>query len=123
VYWEGKTKEKILAGTTKETMRSLYTRPQRESIYHHATIGDIPQEVLENALLSLGREDLVSASSVCRGWRPVAQEIIHFRVDIGDEVNGMNTERLLCGYQLNSLVFGPTSFRITTLMLNYETNE
>jgi hypothetical protein len=116
VYWEGKTKEEILAGTTEETMRSLYTRPQRESIYHPATIGDIPQEVLEKAFLPLWRKDLNSASSVCRGWRPVAQEIIHPRLNI----NNQNNERiasLMCGYLLNSLVFGPESFQIAHLSL------
>jgi hypothetical protein len=97
-------------------MRSLYTRPQRESIYHPATIGDIPQEVLEKAFLPLWREDLISASSVCRGWRPVAQEIIHSRVDI-DYRNHERISILMCGYQLNSLVFGPESFQITTLSL------
>jgi hypothetical protein len=43
--------EEILAGSTEETMRSLYFRKQRVSIYHAATIGDIPQEVLRKAFI------------------------------------------------------------------------
>jgi hypothetical protein len=62
-------------------MRSLYARPHRGSIYEPATIHDIPQEVLEKSLIYLlsKLEDLVSASSACRAWRPVAQKLIHSR--------------------------------------------
>jgi hypothetical protein len=96
-------------------MRSLYTRPQRLSIYHPATIGDIPQEVLQKAFLSLGRMDLLSASSACRAFRPVAQEIIFSRVKIDRQLAHSNW---LCGVRLNLLVFGQSSFfQISALSL------
>jgi hypothetical protein len=43
-----------------------YSRVQRPSIYHPATIGDIPFEVIQKALRLVGRADHVSASSSCR---------------------------------------------------------
>jgi hypothetical protein len=96
-------------------MRSLYSRPRRSSIYEPATIHDIPQEVLEYSLILLlpSIKDLVAASSACRAWRPVAQKLIHSRVKIGHR----RVESLVCGYQLNSLVFGPLSFQISSLSL------
>jgi hypothetical protein len=102
-------------------MRSLYTRPQRASINHPATIGDIPQEVLQKAFLPLGRVDLISASSACRGWRPVAQEIIHSRVKIKHNQRAERLNVWICGARLNSLVFGTSSFsQISTLYLVVE---
>jgi hypothetical protein len=49
----------------------------------------------------------------CRAWRPVAQKLIHSRVKIRD----WEIESLICGYRLNSLVFGSSSFQISTLSL------
>jgi hypothetical protein len=100
-----------------ETMRSLYTRPQRQSIYHPATIGDIPQEVLEYSLILLlpSIKDLFAAGEACRAWRPVAQKIIHSRIKFA---NQKRTESLLCGYRLHSLVYGSESFQISTLTLS-----
>jgi hypothetical protein len=88
--------ELILAGTTEETMRSLYVRPHRGSIYEPATIHDIPQKVLEDSLILLlpSIEDLVAASSACRAWRPVAQKLIHSRVSI----DSRRVEILISGY-------------------------
>jgi hypothetical protein len=51
-------------------------RTQRESIYHPATIGDIPSEVIQKSFLPLGRADLISASLSCRAWRQAAIEVI-----------------------------------------------
>jgi hypothetical protein len=102
-------------------MGSLYSRPHRGSIYEPATIHDIPQEVLEKSLLYLlcsVNVDLFSASMACRAWRPVAQKLIHsdFTVDCRNEGR---IENLLCGYWLDSLVFGKSSLvRITTLSLD-----
>jgi hypothetical protein len=109
-------------------MRSLYSRPHRGSIYEPASVHDIPQEVLEKALILLPRRDLLAASSSCRAWRPVAQLLIYDRVKLsyGDAEKRNRemmmslperTERSICGYQLNFLVFGPLSYRITTLSL------
>jgi hypothetical protein len=91
-------------------MRSLYTRPQRESIYHPATIGDIPQEVLLKAFLPLDYGDLISASSACRGWRPVAQVILKYRMKILCRKRAAGLTRWICGVRLNSIVFGQLSF-------------
>jgi hypothetical protein len=112
-YYHLKTREEIRAKTTKENMRALYARPQRESIYHPATIGDIPQDVMQKALLHLGRKDLISASSVCRGWRPVAQEIIHSRLFI-DYRNVERAKRLMCVYCLHHIVFGSESYQTSS---------
>jgi hypothetical protein len=105
----------ILSGTTEEMMRSLYVRPHRGSIYEPATIQDIPQEVLEESLVYLlpSIEDLVAASEACRAWRPVAQKLIHSRAMI----DFVRVESLVCGYRLNSLVFGSSSFQISTLIV------
>jgi hypothetical protein len=108
----------IVAGTTEETMRSLYARPHRSSIYDPVTIHDIPQEVLGESLIYLlpSVTDLVSASSACRAWRPVAQKLIH-SILIIDPVKDERVENVVCGYQLNSLVFGSWSFQISSLSL------
>jgi hypothetical protein len=102
-------------------MRSLYVRPHRGSIYEPATIHDIPQEVLEDSLILLlpSIEDLVAASLACRAWKPVAQKLIHSRVTInyGDH---RRVEDMVCGYILNSLVFGSSSFQISTLSLQLD---
>jgi hypothetical protein len=93
-YSEWKSRGEILAGTTEETMRSLYTRPHRGSIYEPATIHDIPQEVLEKSLILLlpSIRDLVAASLACLAWRPVAQKLIHSRLKIRD----WRVESLVC---------------------------
>jgi hypothetical protein len=96
-------------------MRSLYSRPHRGSIYEPASIHDIPQEVLENALILLPRRDIVAASSACRAWRPVAQLLLHNRL-----VKNYDSSywRKICGYQLDYFVFGTENFQITTLSLD-----
>jgi hypothetical protein len=111
----------ILAGTTDEMMRSLYSRPHRSSIYEPATIHDIPQEVLEKSLIILlpSIKDLFAASEACRAWRPVAQKLIHSRVKIGHR-NRKRVEDMICGYILNSLVFGSSSIQISTLSLELD---
>jgi hypothetical protein len=110
-----KTSELILAGTTEETMRSLYTRPHRGSIYEPATIHDIPQEVLEKSLVYLlpSIKDLVAASMTCRAWRPVAQKIINSRV----KIDYRRLKSLISGFLLNYLVLGSSSIQISTLSL------
>jgi hypothetical protein len=98
-------------------MRSLYTRPHRSSIYYPASIHDIPQEVLGESLIYLlpSVSDLFSASMACRAWRPVAQKLVHSRVNIDHLRNLARRVSLICGYRLNSLVFGSSSFRISSL--------
>jgi hypothetical protein len=113
VFCEGKTRQAILAGTTPETMSSLYSRPHRGSIYEPASIHDIPQEVKERALIHLPRLDLVASSPTCRAWRPVAQLLFHDRATIDAEC----FEKSICRYQLNSLVYGDAGYRIATLTL------
>jgi hypothetical protein len=116
MYCSDKTREEIIVGSTEEKMRSLYSRIQRASIYHPATIGDIPQEVLRNAFIYLlpGESDLVAPSESCRAWRPVAQDLIYSRQRFG-EIRGI--ERFLCGFHLQSLVFGLGSVSINRLEL------
>jgi hypothetical protein len=72
----------ILAGTTADKMRNIYTRPHRNSIYEPATIHDIPFEVLrESFLLLINWTDLnlASASLACRSWRVVALDLMNSR--------------------------------------------
>jgi hypothetical protein len=112
-------REEILAGSTEETMRSLYARHQRASISDPATIGDIPQEVLRKAFIYLlpGEADLIASSEACRAWRPVAQELIHSRQKLSE---GLRFERFVCGLHLQSLVFGMRSLSIKRLELKIE---
>jgi hypothetical protein len=100
-------------------MRSLYSRIQRSSIYHPATIGDIPQEVLRNAFIYLlpGESDLLAPSESCRAWRPVAQELMYYRQRFG---KGRGIDRFLCGFHLKSLVFGLGIVSINRLELKIE---
>jgi hypothetical protein len=79
-----------------------YDRIQRESIYHSATIGDIPFEVIQKALCLVGRADLVSASLSCRAWRQAASELIIAKKRFADQ---QTVERFFCGMQLKSIVF------------------
>jgi hypothetical protein len=100
-------------------MRSLYSRIQRASIYHPATIGDIPQEVMRKAFIYLlpGESDLVAPSESCQAWRPVAQELMYSRRRF---VEGRGIERFVCGLHLRSLVFGLDSVSINRLELKIE---
>jgi hypothetical protein len=52
------------------------SRPQRPSIYHLASVGDIPFEVIQKALRLVERADLRSASLACRAWNQAAVELI-----------------------------------------------
>jgi hypothetical protein len=106
----------------EEKMRSLYSRIQRASIYHPATIGDIPQEVLRKAFIYLmpGESDLVAPSESCRAWRPVAQELMYSRQRF-DEESGI--DRFICGFHLQSLVFGLGSVSINRLEIEFVRKE
>jgi hypothetical protein len=108
----------------------MYSRVQRLSIEDPATIGDIPQEVLRKAFLLLvdGRDDylsvLASLLSICRAWRPVAQEIVlswvRFNVFGASERFVEYRDRLdrfACGFQLNLIAFGSCYFPINKLTL------
>jgi hypothetical protein len=90
-----------------------YDRIQRPSINHPATIGDIPFEVIQKALLLLGRADLISASLSCRAWRQAAVELI---LAIKSFDNERDMERFFCGMQLKSIV-GFKQYPIKTLYL------
>jgi hypothetical protein len=106
----------ILSGTTKEAMQSLYARPHRSSINEPATIHDFNQDVLGETLFYLlpCTKDLLAASMACRAWKPVAQKLIQSRV----RINNARMLGQLCGYRLNYLVFGTSSFQISTLSLD-----
>jgi hypothetical protein len=81
-----------------------YARKQRASIYHPATINDLPFEVLCEAFLYLIPEDLVDPSRVNRSWRPAAQDVqrAQLKIAYGEKLDA----RLLCGIQLTRIVFG-----------------
>jgi hypothetical protein len=91
-----------------------YYRIQRPSIYHPATIGDIPFEVIQKTLSLLGTRSLVSASVACRAWRQAAGELLISNPDLNDE-EGMT--RFICGMQLKTLVCGFKQFSIKKLNL------
>jgi hypothetical protein len=92
-----------------------YVRIQRTSIYHPATIGDIPFEVIQKALRLLGRADLVSASLSCRAWRQAAVEVIVDQKKFDDQ---REIERFMCGMQLKSIVSGFEQYSIKKLDLD-----
>jgi hypothetical protein len=78
VYSAGKSRALILAEIAERRV-ILYTRPQRLSIYHPARAGDLAFEITKKVLKYLnlgGREDLVSASCVCRAWYASAKDLI-----------------------------------------------
>jgi hypothetical protein len=89
-------------------MRSLYSRNQRATINHPATIGDIPLEVLWNAFIYLlpGEYDLVAPSEVFRAFRPIARELMYSRLRFGE---GRRIDRFTCGAHLQSMVLGAGS--------------
>jgi hypothetical protein len=77
-------------------MRSLYARPHRRSIEEPASIHDIPQQVLGKTLIiPLPRRDLVAASSACLARRPVAQQLLHYRL----KIICSSLKSVLCGYR------------------------
>jgi hypothetical protein len=90
-----------------------YARKQRASIYHPATIDDLPFEVLREAFLYLGPEDLVSPSRVNRSWRPAAQDVLHAQLKIWREgPESLDLSSLMCGIQLSRIVFGYEAYSI-----------
>ena len=96
-YCLEKADEYILESTTDCRMMVLFRQTQRPSIYHPATIRDIPPEVLGETLFYFvdhGKPDLVSASLVCRAWYPVAQRLIVFKDEFMRENCGI--ERFVC---------------------------
>jgi hypothetical protein len=102
-----------------ETMGVNYYRIERESIYHPATIGDIPFEVIQKALRLLihprGRQvDLVSASLASRAWSQAAAELI---VEGKSFYNVHSMVKLFCGMQLKTIVCGFDQYPIKKLEL------
>jgi hypothetical protein len=89
-----------------------YARRQRASIYHTATIDDLPFEVLREAFLYLEPEDLVAPSCVNRSWRPTAQDVQRSRFVVEKE-----DYSLMCGIQLSRIVFGYEAYSIKHLDL------
>ena len=72
-------------------MTICYDRTQRQLVYDAATAGDIPPEIVGEALLYVysGKlkgakrmAGLVSAGLVCRAWYPVAQRLIVSKRDV-----------------------------------------
>jgi hypothetical protein len=111
----------ILAGTTVDKMRDIYTRPHRNSIYEPATIHDIPFEVLRESFLLLLKgvgSDLASPSLACRAWRVVALGLMNSQKRFVDR----DRERVapfLCGVHLRSIV-GLERSTIKHLIINLE---
>jgi hypothetical protein len=92
-----------------------YARKQRASIYHHATIDDLPFEVLREAFLYLKPKDLVAPSRVNRSWRPAAQDVQRAKLRIGVGFRGILRASLMCGIQLTRIVFVYEAFSIKHL--------
>jgi hypothetical protein len=120
VYCDGKSRERILEGTTAVKMQDIYSRPHRNSIYEPATARDIPFETLKEGLLYLVKDcgsDLLFASLVCRAWRAVALELMSSRKRIVK--NKEEVGRFVCGLHLRSIV-GLERATIKYLSLNVE---
>jgi hypothetical protein len=92
-----------------------YDRVQRPSIYHNASIGDIPFEVIQKTFRLVGRADLVSASLSCRAWRQAAIELILAQKQRFEDQRAM--ERFISGMMLKSIVFGFEQYSIKRLDL------
>ena len=118
-FCNGKSREEILAGSTEETMRSLYSRKQRASINDPPSIGDIPEEVLRKAFIYLlpGESDLVAPSETCRAFRPVAQELMHASQKF---YGRRQAELYICGTQLKTLVSGLKCVAVNRLEIDME---
>jgi hypothetical protein len=95
-----------------------YARKQRASIYHSATIDDLPFEVLREAFLYLKLKDLVSPSRVNRSWRPAAQDVQRAQLKIARWERGRMDVSSLCGIQLTRIVFGSEAYSIKHLNLD-----
>jgi hypothetical protein len=95
-----------------------YARKQRASIYHTATIDDLPFEVLRELFVYLKPEDLVAPSRVNRSWRPAAQDVQRAQLRIFEGGNESLDASLMCGIQLTRIVFGYESFSIKHLELD-----
>jgi hypothetical protein len=115
MYCAVKSRALIIAGTTIEKMGVDYERIQRPSIYHTATVGDIPFEVIQRALRLLDRDDLVSASLSCRAWRQATVELTVAQKCFNDE---QAMESFFCGMILKSIVFGFDQYSIKSLDLD-----
>jgi hypothetical protein len=118
LYSSGKSRDLILSGTTFENMLLKYARKQRASIYHSATIDDLPFEVLREAFLYLKPEDLVSPSRVNRSWRPAAQDVQRARLQIDFNTRKRLGTSFMCGSQLSRIVFGYEAFSIKHLVFD-----
>jgi hypothetical protein len=121
VYCEGKSREMILAGTTADKMRDIYTRPHRNSIYEPATIHDIPFEVLQESFLYLLKEfgsDLSSPSLACRAWRVAAIDLMNSRKRFVNR-DRERVSPFLCGVHLRFIV-GLEVATIKHLLINLE---
>jgi hypothetical protein len=92
-----------------------YARKQRASIYHPATIDDLPFEVLREAFLFLKMEDLVAPSRANRSWRPAAQDVQRSRFQIDHRLGESMVASLLCGIQLTRIVFVYEAYSIKHL--------
>jgi hypothetical protein len=95
-----------------------YARKQRASIYHPATIDDLPFEVLREAFLYLDTEDLTSPSRVNRSWRPAAQDVQKSKLMISPWDGKRLDASLMCGIQLSRIVFGCDAFSIKHLTID-----
>jgi hypothetical protein len=103
----------ILAGTTADKMRGVYSRPDRNSIYEPATIHDLPFEVLKDSFLCLTNwscSDFASSSLVCRAFRAVALELMHSRkefiyevkIELYSKIRNFCVEKFIAQYESKS---------------------
>ena len=99
-----------------------YYRNHRDSIYHQATIGDIPFEVLREAFIYLDPKDLVSSSCVNRAWRPAAQDVQRSRLIVsrGGQDCTILYPSWFCGVQLSRFVYGGAFWSIKSLKLDID---
>jgi hypothetical protein len=96
----------------------MYARKQRASIYHPATIDDLPFEVLREVFVYLEPKDLVAPSRVNRSWRPAAQGVQRAQLKIKrGHLERLNAS-LLCGIQLSRIVFGYEAYSIKHLVID-----
>jgi hypothetical protein len=93
----------------------MYSRNSRISIYHPATIHDLPPEIIQKVLIYLfpRRADLISSRLVCQAWGPIAEDLLASR-------RSLSSIPAVCGLRLQSLVLGLESISVTSLSLEVD---
>jgi hypothetical protein len=94
----------------------VYDRPQRLSIYHIATIGDFPFEVIQRIFRLFEKKgELADSSLVCRAWHQAAKEVLLSRISF---YRHRRMEWFFCGMQLKTIVSGFDRYSIKRLKLD-----